>query len=63
MTSDFSSLEENLGINIHESIVEYFNSYWFADLDGFIKDRYIKLESVLPKAHLCGRRNELIHSI
>ncbi len=50
VATDFSSLEEKLGINIHGSIVEYFNSYWFADLDGFIKDHYIKLESVLPEA-------------
>lgn len=47
---DFNSLEEKLGTRIHPSIIEYFNSYWFADFDGFIKDSYIKLESVLPKA-------------
>ncbi|WP_174818624.1 SecY-interacting protein Syd [Paenibacillus kobensis] len=52
VTNDFSLLEEKLGIKIHGSVVEYFNSYWFADLDGFIKDHYIKLEFVLPKADL-----------
>ncbi len=43
---EFSSLEEKLGIRMHVSVIEYFNSYWFADLDGFITDHYIKLESV-----------------
>ncbi|WP_276357574.1 SecY-interacting protein Syd [Cohnella caldifontis] len=59
VTNDFSLLEEKLGIKIHGSVVEYFNSYWFADLDGFIKDHYIKLESVLPKADLESYSNLL----
>ncbi|NJJ42434.1 SecY-interacting protein Syd [Paenibacillus sp. 7028] len=58
--NDFKSLEENLGIRIHPSVIEYFNSYWFVDLDGFIKDHYIKLESVLPKADIESYRNMLM---
>lgn len=30
----------------------YFNSYWFADLDGFIGNHYIRLEPVLPNIEL-----------
>lgn len=57
---DFNSLEVKLGIKIHRSVIEYFNSYWFADLDGFIKDHYIKLESVLPKADIESYSNLLL---
>ncbi|MGE7184023.1 SecY-interacting protein Syd [Peribacillus sp. NPDC006672] len=45
---DFKQLEEILEVVFHKSIVEYFNSYWFADLDGYTNDSYIKLEAVLP---------------
>ncbi|HDR6330238.1 TPA: SecY-interacting protein Syd [Bacillus thuringiensis] len=31
---------------------DYFNSYWFADLDGFIGNHYIRLEPVLPNIEL-----------
>lgn len=51
-THDFCLIEEKLGIKIHGSVEEYFNSYWFADLDGFINSHYIKLESVLSKADI-----------
>lgn len=37
-----------LDMNLHYTIEDYFNSYWFADLDGFYKNYYIKLQSVLP---------------
>ncbi len=56
---DFKTLEEDLGIRFHPSVIEYFNSYWFADLDGFINDHYIKLESVLPKADIESYSNTL----
>jgi len=49
---DFQPMEEDLGCKIHPSVKAYFNSYWFADLDGFFKDHYIKLESVLPNAYI-----------
>lgn len=45
---DFKSMEEILNIRVHHSVIEYFNSYWFVDLDGFINDHYVKLESVIP---------------
>lgn len=56
---DFKPLEEDLGISIHPSVKEYFNSYYFADLDGFIKEHYIKLESVLQKADIDSYTNTL----
>ncbi|KQU13163.1 Syd protein [Bacillus sp. Leaf13] len=49
---DLKQLEENLEVISHKSIIEYFNSYWFADLDGFLNDFYIKLEEVLPNFEL-----------
>lgn len=45
---DSKSIEEMLKLKIHQSVIEYFNSYWFVDLDGFINDHYVKLESVTP---------------
>jgi SecY interacting protein Syd len=48
--SDFKCLEEDLGVKLHQAVTEYFNAYWFIDLDGFIKHHYIKLESSLPGA-------------
>ncbi|WP_200792916.1 SecY-interacting protein Syd [Bacillus massilinigeriensis] len=50
--SDLQPIEQKFDINFHLSIVSYFNSYWFADLDGFIDNHYIKLESVLPNIEL-----------
>jgi hypothetical protein len=48
VSQNFKVLEDDLGINLHKSVVDYFSSYWFVDLDGFFKDHYIKLEPVLP---------------
>lgn len=49
---DFKELEGDLGCKIHPSVIEYFNSYWFTDLEGFIKDYTINLESVLPNTYI-----------
>lgn len=51
-THNFTELENQLGIVFHPSIKQYFNGYWFADLDGFIGNHYIKLEPVLPNIEL-----------
>lgn len=50
--NDLTMLEKRFGIKFHDSIHHYFNSYWFADLDGFIGDHYISLEAVLPNIEL-----------
>lgn len=56
---DFTKLEDDFDIKFHESIVEYFNSYWFADLDGFFQEHYITLESVLPNTEISSFRESL----
>ncbi|MGG3556783.1 SecY-interacting protein Syd [Peribacillus frigoritolerans] len=56
---DLKQLEENLEVVFHKSIIEYFNSYWFTDLDGFINDSYIKLEAVLPNIEFDSFRGTL----
>ncbi len=50
--TDLTIIEERFGIKFHDSVYHYFNSYWFADLDGFIGDHYISLEAVLPNIEL-----------
>lgn len=56
---DLEQLEENLEVVFHKSIIEYFNSYWFADLDGFLNDYYIKFEAILPNFELDSFRGTL----
>lgn len=46
------TIEESFEFKLHTSIDNYFNSYWFADLDGFIGNHYIRLEPVLPNVEL-----------
>ena len=59
VSQDFASLEEELDVKFHKTIVEYFNSYWFADLDGFYKEYYISLEPVLPNYEITSFRETL----
>ena len=68
--SDFSLMEQEFGISIHESIKEYFNSYWFAYIKGFFNSCNIILDPVLPGqeldnfyAHLCGYHINHDHKI
>lgn len=41
-------IKNYLDMDLHYTVQDYFNSYWFADLDGFYNNYYIKLHSVLP---------------
>ncbi len=50
--NNLKAVEEKFEIKLHTSIEDYFNSYWFADLDGFIGNHYIRLEPVLPNIEL-----------
>ncbi|EEK72659.1 SecY interacting protein Syd [Bacillus sp. RC218] len=50
--NDLTTIEERFEIKLHTSIDDYFNSYWFADLDGFVGNHYIRLEPVLPNIEL-----------
>lgn len=45
---NFEYIEEILGINVNNSIKEYFNSYWFLNLEGFYNTKRISLEPVEP---------------
>lgn len=56
---DFTCLEDEFGIKLHRSVIEYFNSYWFADLDGFYQEYYIALEPVLPNGSISLFRESL----
>ncbi|TKI67740.1 hypothetical protein FC756_12725 [Lysinibacillus mangiferihumi] len=55
VTQDFTSLEDEFDTSFHD----YFNSYWFVDLDGFFKEHYISLESVLPNIEISTFRESL----
>lgn len=43
---DFKEIEKKLGFNIHHDLKEYFNSYWFLNLQGFYGTRLVNLEPV-----------------
>ncbi|MGG4466558.1 hypothetical protein ABER68_00810 [Paenibacillus alvei] len=45
---NFTEIEEKLALNIHPSLKEYFNSYWFLNLQGFYGTRLVNLEPVEP---------------
>ncbi|RJG25512.1 SecY-interacting protein Syd [Paenibacillus thiaminolyticus] len=45
---NFEVIEENLGLGLHPSIQQYFNSYWFLELQGFYHSKRIFLEPVEP---------------
>lgn len=49
---DFLKIESVLGLKIHDSIKEYFNSYWFLNLQGFYDQRLVNLEPVEPGKHV-----------
>jgi len=50
--SDLGEIEHKFGIHIHDSIKQYFNSYWFAELKGYYNSYNIILEPVLPGREL-----------
>ena len=56
VSQDFTSLEDEFDIKFHKTIVDYFNSYWFADLGGFYKEYYLTLEPVLPNTEISSFR-------
>lgn len=45
---DFSDIEKKLAVQLHHSIKEYYNSYWFFDLAGSYLEYEIELNSVIP---------------
>ncbi|RBP89904.1 Syd protein SUKH-2 [Cytobacillus firmus] len=59
VSQDFTSLEGEFDIKLHKTIVDYFNSYWFADLDGFYQEHYIRLEPVIPNNEISSFKESL----
>ncbi|MCZ8540192.1 SecY-interacting protein Syd [Psychrobacillus psychrodurans] len=59
VSQGYKRLEDEFEVNLNKSIIDYFNSYWFADLDGFFKEHYIKLEPVLPNDEISSFRESL----
>ncbi|PEY43927.1 SecY interacting protein Syd [Bacillus cereus] len=49
---DFSDIERELVIELHHSIKEYYNSYWFLDLAGNYLEYNLELNSVIPGIEL-----------
>lgn len=45
---NFIEIQKELSMNIHDAIKEYFNSYWFLDIQGFYGIRLVTLEPVEP---------------
>ncbi|MFS0858730.1 MULTISPECIES: SecY-interacting protein Syd [Paenibacillus] len=45
---DFTLIERELGMKLHSSIKEYFDSFWFLNLQGFYGPNRITLEEVTP---------------
>jgi len=45
---DFAPIEEELKVNLHVSIKEYYNSYWFCTLGGAYREYSISLDPVIP---------------
>lgn len=49
---EFSEIEKILSTDINKDLKEYFNSYWFIQLEGKFKKRDIELQPVIPGAEL-----------
>ena len=45
-TVDFSEIERKFSIMIPQEVKEYFNSYWFLQLEGFIGSDYIFMDPI-----------------
>ncbi|MDM5186242.1 SecY-interacting protein Syd [Bacillus sp. DX4.1] len=45
---DFKEFEEKLNVILHPDIKEYFNSFWFLEMIGWIEDYNINLFPVAP---------------
>ncbi|MBR3607231.1 MAG: SecY-interacting protein Syd [Lachnospiraceae bacterium] len=50
--TDFSMIEKEYNIVLNQDIKEYFNSYWFLNLQGFFKGINVFLEPVIPGKEL-----------
>ncbi|WP_145409955.1 SecY-interacting protein Syd [Paenibacillus xylanexedens] len=46
--TNFEYIEQHFNMKLNESIKEYYNSYYFFQLSGWIRDYNINLNTVLP---------------
>lgn len=46
------SLSEEVGINIHESLIEFFNAYYFFEISGVYKSYDIDFDYIVPNTIL-----------
>lgn len=51
---DFKDIEEKFGIQVHQEIKDYFNSFWFLSLGGRFGNYCIDLLEVVPGIELEG---------
>lgn len=58
--NNFEELEELFQIKFNKDIKEYFNSYWFLELEGKFKKKDITLEVVVPERELEMFQKKLI---
>jgi SecY interacting protein Syd len=49
---DLAELSNRLNVEIHPSVKEYYNSFWFCSLGGKIGEFRIQLDEVLPNVEL-----------
>ncbi|WP_435051761.1 SecY-interacting protein Syd [Bacillus pseudomycoides] len=45
---DFDEIESQYNVQLHDSVKQYFNSYWFLELTGWISSYNINLHPVIP---------------
>jgi hypothetical protein len=45
---DFDKIEKMIGITINSTVKEYFDSYWFLEIEGFYNSKRINLEPNEP---------------
>lgn len=56
---EFEIIEKLLKLTINNDIKEYFNSYWFLQLEGTFKKKDINLEPVIPGKELNNFKDKL----
>ncbi|MDO5558295.1 MAG: SecY-interacting protein Syd [Oscillospiraceae bacterium] len=48
----FDKIEKSLGFIIHQSIKEYFSTYYFEQLEGFFEHEWFYMLNIMPSDHL-----------
>jgi SecY interacting protein Syd len=50
--SDFGKIERKAKTELHSSVKDYYNAYWFLTLAGKIGEHFVSLNPVIPKVAL-----------